>query len=217
MEAKLLVVGGKASRGSISLKLPTVIGRSREVTLTIAHPMVSRRHCEVYEAEGLLMIRDLGSLNGTVICGQRVKEAPLPPDGEFSIGPLTFRVQYHYAGELDGLPAPVLAEPIAAALAAGAETESPDFQAVDDSVPFDPQSDPSAGPGLTTEAVLTGLVEPAKASQEQGKASPGAAPRKEKKSRLAPLVQGGAKKKPAQKPAAGPSDDPFDAFLNELG
>ncbi len=264
MEAKLLVVGGKASKGSISLKLPTVIGRSREATLTIAHPMISRRHCEVYEADGLLMIRDLGSLNGTVIGGQRIKEAPLPPDGEFSIGPLTFRAQYQYAGELDGLPAPVLAERKAAAPAAGAWTDSPDFQALDDAVPFDPQSDPSAA-GPAAEEALTGLVEPAETNQEQDNAGPIAAPEKGKKSRLAAMLQGGAKKKekpsaattsandalteevppaPAAKekpvaqpqpsrpapqepeakgtprkapPDEGPSDDPFDAFLNELG
>ncbi len=254
MEAKLLVVGGKASKGSISLKLPTVIGRSREATLTIAHPMISRRHCEVYEAEGLLMIRDLGSLNGTVIGGQRIKEAPLPPDGEFSIGPLTFRAQYHYAGNLDGLPAPVLAERKAAdhrdhadqrfasvpdgapavPAAAGAWTESPDFQAIDDAVPFDPQSDPAATAGPAVEEALKGLVEPAEASQEQGNATPAAA-EKEKKPRLAGLFQGHKKKKSAQQPSPpapqepeakttshnepdeGPSDDPFDAFLNELG
>ena len=192
MEAKLLVVGGKASKGSISLKLPTVIGRSREATLTIAHPMISRRHCEVYEAEGLLMIRDLGSLNGTVIGGQRIKEAPLPPDGEFSIGPLTFRAQYHYAGELDGLPAPVLAERKARRTRRGRPghgAESPDFQAVDDSVPFDPQSDGAAA-GPAAEEALKGLVEPAEAKQEQGKAAPAAAAEKEKKSAVGRAVAG---------------------------
>ncbi len=94
MEAKLIVVGGKASKAKIALKLPTVIGRSREAGLTIAHPMISRRHCEVFEADGLLMVRDLGSLNGTVVGGQRVKESPLPPDAEFTVGPLTFRAEY---------------------------------------------------------------------------------------------------------------------------
>ena len=110
MEATLLVVGGKASKKSIPLKLPTVVGRSRKAGLTIAHPMVSRQHCEVFEANGLLMVRDLKSLNGTIVGRQRIKQAPLPPDAELTIGPITFRAQYKYDGDLSALPAPVLAE-----------------------------------------------------------------------------------------------------------
>ena len=91
MEAKLLVVGGKTSKDVIPLTLPTVLGRSREAKLTIVHPMISRRHCRLFEKDGLLMIEDLGSLNGTLVAGQRVKETPLPPNGEFTVGPLTFR------------------------------------------------------------------------------------------------------------------------------
>lgn len=114
MNAKLKVVGGKANKGTISLKLPTVIGRSRKAGLTIAHPMISRRHCELYEADdGLLMIRDFDSLNGTVIAERRIKEAALPPDAEFSIGPLTLRAEYAYEGDLSGLPETVFAEPLA--------------------------------------------------------------------------------------------------------
>ena len=94
MEAKLIVVEGKASKGAVALKLPAVIGRSREAGLTVAHPMVSRRHCEIFEVDGLLMIRDLGSLNGTEVAGQRISEAPLLPDDLFTVGPLTFRAVY---------------------------------------------------------------------------------------------------------------------------
>jgi predicted component of type VI protein secretion system len=222
------------------LKLPTVIGRSREATLTIAHPMISRRHCEVYEADGLLMVRDLGSLNGTVVGGQRIKEAPLPPDGEFSIGPLTFRAQYHYDGKLDGLPAPVLAEREAAA-GDGAWSESPDFEAIDDSVPFDPQSNGAAAAGATADVALKEAVEPPVAKKSKEKAPAAAKEKGKKKPQLGELLAGKKKKgKPAEqppRPAAkepaakeseakaaprkGPeedlSEDPFDAFLNELG
>jgi pSer/pThr/pTyr-binding forkhead associated (FHA) protein len=112
MEAILIVVGGKITKKAVSLKkLPVVIGRSREARLTISHPMISRQHCEVFERDGLLMVRDLGSSNGTMVGGQRIREAPLPPDGEFSIGPLTFRARYKYSGDLHALPAPILAEP----------------------------------------------------------------------------------------------------------
>ncbi|MCD4726779.1 MAG: FHA domain-containing protein, partial [Pirellulales bacterium] len=113
MDAKLIIIGGKTSKESVALKLPTVIGRGRKVGLTVAHPMISRRHCELFEADGLLMVRDLGSLNGTVIDGRRIKESPLPPEGEFAVGPLTFRAQYEYEGDLNALPDAVLADPVA--------------------------------------------------------------------------------------------------------
>ncbi|MFZ1935120.1 MAG: FHA domain-containing protein [Thermoguttaceae bacterium] len=136
MDAKLIVVGGKASKGSVSLKLPTVIGRSRQATLTVAHPMVSRRHAELFERDGLLMIRDLGSLNGTRIEGQRIKEAPLPPDAEFTIGPLTFQAKYDYKGDLSKLPAVVPAEESSGdAETTQAWGESPDFELLDDEPP----------------------------------------------------------------------------------
>ena len=136
MEAKLTVVGGKASKAQIALKLPTIIGRSRGAGLTVAHPMISRQHCEVFEADGLLMVRDLDSLNGTSVGGQKVKESPLPPDAEFTVGPLTFRVEYEYEGDLSELPEPVLAEKKAAA----ASEETPDFQSFDEPTSFDPDS-----------------------------------------------------------------------------
>jgi pSer/pThr/pTyr-binding forkhead associated (FHA) protein len=104
MEAKLIVVSGKTSRGEIALKLPATIGRSRQATLTVAHPMISRRHCEIYESDGLLMLRDLGSLNGVLLDGKRVTAAPLPPGTVFTVGPLTLRVEYEYAGDLSALP-----------------------------------------------------------------------------------------------------------------
>ncbi|MCS7237903.1 MAG: FHA domain-containing protein [Thermoguttaceae bacterium] len=94
MHVILTVVGGKADRRQVRVKIPVMIGRSREAGLVVAHPMVSRRHCELYYADGVLRIRDLGSLNGVYVAGRRVVEAPLPPQSEFSIGPLTLRVDY---------------------------------------------------------------------------------------------------------------------------
>ncbi|MEN6449286.1 MAG: FHA domain-containing protein [Thermoguttaceae bacterium] len=222
-------MGGKTSKRSISLKLPTVIGRGGDATLKIAHRMISRRHCEIYDAGGLLMIRDLGSLNGTVVGGQRVKVAPLPPQAEFSIGPLTFQADYQYAGDLDSLPAPVLAETKADApvAAADASADPPDFEIIE----TDSSVDGEANDGVTPRE----LARPAQAAS--GTSSAATAPKKAEKK---PYFGGGArtkndaptakpssaaKTKPVgetagEKPEAKPADkpeDPFDAFLNELG
>jgi pSer/pThr/pTyr-binding forkhead associated (FHA) protein len=94
MRARLVIVGGKANKGEVVLKLPCLIGRSRDANLTIAHPMISRRHCELSEADGRLQLRDLKSLNGTFVGGQRIEETQLADGDEFAIGPLAFRVEY---------------------------------------------------------------------------------------------------------------------------
>ena len=104
MNAKLLVVIGKTTKRKVALQLPAVLGRSREADITVAHPLISRRHCEISENNGLLMLRDLASLNGTMIGGRRIELAPLLPDAEFTIGPLTFRVLYEYDGDLESVP-----------------------------------------------------------------------------------------------------------------
>lgn len=104
MEAKLIVVRGKANKGEVALSLPSTIGRSRDCDLTVAHPMVSRNHCEIFESDGKLMVRDLGSLNGTFVDGERVTEAEIPPKAEITVGPLTFRAEYQAPGAEDELP-----------------------------------------------------------------------------------------------------------------
>lgn len=95
MEAKLLVVAGDANQTEIKLKLPTVIGRSRDADVTIAHPLVSRRHCEIAEGEdGRLQVRDLGSLNGTFVGQTRVEESVLASGDLLTVGAITFRAVY---------------------------------------------------------------------------------------------------------------------------
>ena len=197
MEAKLIVVGGKASKSKITLRLPTIVGRSREAGLTIAHPMISRQHCELFEADGLLMVRDLGSLNGTVCGGQRIKESPLPPDAEFTVGPLTFRAEYQYEGDLGKLPAPVLADQGTAA-----EGETPDFKAIDE-----------------PPAVLENAAEE-EAAEPEPPLSPKTQKRSSKPANAAPSPNPAASTEtvpaPKAKSAADPaelSDDLFDEFL----
>ena len=66
-----------------------IIGRSRHTDLTLGHPLVSRQHCEVFEANGMLMVRDLGSLNGTFVGDSRLAEQAMPvkPGDLFTVGP----------------------------------------------------------------------------------------------------------------------------------
>ncbi len=112
MDVILTVVGGKADRRQVRVKVPVTIGRSRQAGLVVTHPMVSRRHCELYVANGILRVRDLGSLNGVFVGGKRVVDAPLPPQTEFSIGPLTLRVDYSVEQLAQEGPAPEIPPPL---------------------------------------------------------------------------------------------------------
>lgn len=96
MLAKLVVVGGKANREEIRLRLPTTVGRSRKSSIVIDHHTVSRQHCELYEEQGKVHVRDLGSLNGTFVDGDQVQGACLEHGAELAIGPLTFQVVYNH-------------------------------------------------------------------------------------------------------------------------
>lgn len=101
MKAKLVIVGGDAKKSEIDLRLPATIGRGREASLTLPHPLVSRLHCELYESAGRLFVRDLGSLNGTFVNNQRIDgEAELPVSQLLTIGTVTFRAVYEADGML---------------------------------------------------------------------------------------------------------------------
>lgn len=103
LNAKLVVVGGgNAKVTEIQLKLPVTIGRSREAKLKLPHPLISRKHCEVFEREGQLFVRDLGSLNGTYVNSQRIEsEHVLQPNQLLTLGTVTFRAIYD-ATEING-------------------------------------------------------------------------------------------------------------------
>ncbi|MCA9176497.1 MAG: FHA domain-containing protein [Planctomycetales bacterium] len=94
MRAKLVVIGGDTKTPEVELRLPAILGRGREATLTLPHPLVSRQHCEIYEQSGQLMVRDLGSLNGTFIANERINEAPLANGQLLTVGTVTFRAVY---------------------------------------------------------------------------------------------------------------------------
>ncbi len=95
LNAKLVVVGGDAKEKEVSLNLPTVIGRGKDVTLTLPHALVSRQHTEIFEKDGWLFVKDLGSLNGTYVNNRRIKEPQkLLPNHLLTLGNVTFRAVY---------------------------------------------------------------------------------------------------------------------------
>jgi hypothetical protein len=117
MDPKLIVVSGTTKASEIMLRLPAVLGRGRDATLMLPHPLISRRHCEVFESNGYLVVRDMGSLNGTYINNKRITEAVLPPGGMLTLGSVTFQAVYEVGsvGERPAaMPGPAGALPPAA-------------------------------------------------------------------------------------------------------
>ena len=90
----LQVVRGRST--TTTLKLTdnvTSLGRHDDCVIRIKSAQVSRRHCELYEVGGQLMLRDLGSSNGTYVNGKRVTgEQSLKHGDELTVGAVTLRV-----------------------------------------------------------------------------------------------------------------------------
>jgi hypothetical protein len=95
MDAKLVVIGGKANMGEVKLRLPMTIGRGSKADLIISHPTVSREHCKLSEVNGELLVVDNGSSNGTFVDGDKIDGPTIVRSGQIlAIGPLTFRAEY---------------------------------------------------------------------------------------------------------------------------
>jgi hypothetical protein len=108
LNVKLVVVGGDVKTTEITLKLPSTIGRGRGMGIVLPHPLVSRQHCELFESDGQLMVKDLGSLNGTFVNNQRVTESPIAPDELLTVGTVTFRAVYDSEREPSPASAPTV-------------------------------------------------------------------------------------------------------------
>lgn len=68
------------------------IGRGRDNTLQLPHDgQVSRQHCELYTEDGRVFVRDLGSLNGTWVRGERVLERELFGGEDVAVGDTSLR------------------------------------------------------------------------------------------------------------------------------
>jgi predicted component of type VI protein secretion system len=95
---------------TFSLDVPVVtIGRSADNMIALPHPKVSRRHAEIRMGANATVIVDLGSANGILIDGERMREQQvrlLRPGSVVRIGPytLTYHLQTNAEAALPRLP-----------------------------------------------------------------------------------------------------------------
>lgn len=79
----------------------TVVGRGDDCDVRLDHKSVSKRHCVLVKTDGLVLVRDLGSTNGSRVNGQRVRRAALLPNDQFAVANYKFIVVFG-DGKLDG-------------------------------------------------------------------------------------------------------------------
>jgi transcriptional regulator with PAS, ATPase and Fis domain len=89
----LVVVDGP-SRGATASVTTAIarVGAAPGNDLTIADPTVSRVHCEVVQRGDTLVLRDLGSTNGTWVEGVRLRDGDVPPGAIVRVGSSAFRI-----------------------------------------------------------------------------------------------------------------------------
>jgi pSer/pThr/pTyr-binding forkhead associated (FHA) protein len=92
MRAKLIPVkGGRTIR---IVRDITIVGRQEGLCdVCIDKSSISKLHCIIVRTDGLLIIRDLGSTNGTKVNGQRVVRGALLPGDELSFASEKYKVE----------------------------------------------------------------------------------------------------------------------------
>ncbi len=98
----VLVMFKDDERRDFPLKSKTaIVGRRLDCDLRIPTKDVSRQHCEIQVKGVEVLIKDLGSSNGTFINGKRVAESYVKPGDRVTVGPVTF------IARIDGEPAKI--------------------------------------------------------------------------------------------------------------
>lgn len=186
MEIKLVVVNGVHAGREIRIRRAKfVVGRSKECQLRPGCNLVSRQHCAIAQEDGRLVLKDLGSTNGTFVNGDKV-EAPrvLNHGDRISIGTMEFDLRIDEAAKTPeepqektpeakaALPEPTASEPaepepVSAPVAEQPPASTPAEEAapaVQDAADVEPEI---AEPEVADEEIADeASAEPAAAAQE---------------------------------------------------
>ena len=98
MIVQFKMVSPPSEREPFRCRLPIVVGRSKdEAKFRIRHDLVSRRHCEFFERDGVVYVRDLESTNGTFVDDHQLPKSThkaVPSGAVVRVGATSFTVHY---------------------------------------------------------------------------------------------------------------------------
>jgi pSer/pThr/pTyr-binding forkhead associated (FHA) protein len=149
MEVQLVMFTEAGERREFDLKRSvSVIGRAGDCDFQIPLPMISRRHCQITRKSDRVLVKDLGSSNGSYVNNKRVLQAEVHGGDILTVGPVVFTIL------IDGKPTDIKAIPTVlkptgdAAPASGSAPSADDSSAGDsplDLIAESPTSTPSSG------------------------------------------------------------------------
>lgn len=97
MNVQFVVTRPASKARTFVVRLPLLVGRGEEAKFRIQQDRVSRKHCEFFEQDGRVYLRDLGSTNGTFLNGELIETStkiPLEPGVLVKVGSLEFRIEF---------------------------------------------------------------------------------------------------------------------------
>lgn len=114
MNVQLVIFKEDGTRRDLEMKRDSiVIGRSGDCDYQIPLSVISRRHCKLSRKGERLILKDLGSSNGTFLNDKRVLQAEVKPGDQMKVGPVIFTVV------INGVPTEI--EPVVTVLDSKAE------------------------------------------------------------------------------------------------
>ncbi|MGB7213351.1 MAG: FHA domain-containing protein, partial [Gemmatimonadales bacterium] len=153
--ASLLIRSGARKGERVAIRVPVVnIGRADYNDVVLAEESVSTQHAKLQRREGVWVLVDLGSTNGSFVDGERVEgEAPITPGATLRFGDasLIFDPKDEGAGVEKGgstkmLQAIKAPAPVAAAASAAARSTAPVARPQSAPPPVPPAPAPKAPP-----------------------------------------------------------------------
>src|SRR5579863_3947133 len=103
--AKLILATAEGQQ-AIDLRASNSLGRHPNNTIQLLDKIVSKEHCILEQRDGHFILRDLGSLNGTYVNGERVRgEMVLKHGDEIALGSTRARYDDGFGG---AVPPPAL-------------------------------------------------------------------------------------------------------------
>lgn len=124
------------------------IGRGAENTIDTQDPHTSTRHAEIFLKDGHHYLRDLGSLNGTLLNGAKIKEVLLRNGAAIQVGQTTMSFLTDDDVSMAGLGGAVVAKP------KGLATPESALDAVDTAIEKLKKTQPITAPSKETTAAL---------------------------------------------------------------